>query len=216
MRTMNRLDQPFRGATLQEQFNHMFGNGLRHNGEESNLTPWAPAVGRPARRQSPGPRHPRREQHPHHSRRTQVRQQGARRQLSAHRARLWLLQPQLLAGQLRQIGVDPSRLPQWRADAKPAQARGSQAEADQGQRQWRNIAREASCTASTTAKVSSSRPRRPLKEPGRTRSKKGLATSPAPFLGQSDVLQRRVHLAMGQFDVGDRSKSKPARLKGKL
>src|SRR5260221_295019 len=44
MRTMNRLDQPFRGATLQEQFNHMFGNGLRHNGEESNLTPWAPAV----------------------------------------------------------------------------------------------------------------------------------------------------------------------------
>jgi Hsp20/alpha crystallin family len=41
---MNHLDQPFRGATLQEQFNHMFGNGLRHNGEESNLTPWAPAV----------------------------------------------------------------------------------------------------------------------------------------------------------------------------
>src|SRR5258706_5954907 len=44
MRTMNRLDQPFRGATLQEQFNHMFGNGLPRNGEESNLTPWAPAV----------------------------------------------------------------------------------------------------------------------------------------------------------------------------
>ena len=45
MRTMNRLDQPFRGATtLQEQFNHMFGNGLPRNAEESNLTPWAPAV----------------------------------------------------------------------------------------------------------------------------------------------------------------------------
>jgi HSP20 family protein len=45
MRTMNRLDQPFRGATtLQEQFNHMFGNGLSRNTEESNLTPWAPAV----------------------------------------------------------------------------------------------------------------------------------------------------------------------------
>ena len=45
MRTMNRLDQPFRGATtLQEQFNHMFGNGLQRNAEESNLTPWAPAV----------------------------------------------------------------------------------------------------------------------------------------------------------------------------
>src|SRR6476469_9641190 len=45
MRTMNRLEQPFRGATtLQEQFNHMFGNGLPRSGEESNLTPWAPAV----------------------------------------------------------------------------------------------------------------------------------------------------------------------------
>jgi len=45
MRTMNRLEQPFRGATtLQEQFNHMFGNGLPRTGEESNLTPWAPAV----------------------------------------------------------------------------------------------------------------------------------------------------------------------------
>jgi HSP20 family protein len=45
MRTMNRLDQHFRGATtLQEQFNHMFGNGLARGTEESNLTPWAPAV----------------------------------------------------------------------------------------------------------------------------------------------------------------------------
>ena len=45
MRTMNRLEQPFRGATtLQEQFNQMFGNGLPRTGEESNLTPWAPAV----------------------------------------------------------------------------------------------------------------------------------------------------------------------------
>src|SRR6202140_1263727 len=45
MRTMNRLDQPFRGAsTLQEQINHLFGNGLAHGTEESNLTPWAPAV----------------------------------------------------------------------------------------------------------------------------------------------------------------------------
>jgi HSP20 family protein len=45
MRTMNRLDQPFRGAsTLQEQINHLFGSGLAHGTEESNLTPWAPAV----------------------------------------------------------------------------------------------------------------------------------------------------------------------------
>src|SRR6202521_3317896 len=45
MRTMNRWEQPFRGATtLQEQINHLFGNGLGHTGQESNLTPWAPAV----------------------------------------------------------------------------------------------------------------------------------------------------------------------------
>src|SRR5258708_26559284 len=44
MRPMNRLDQPFRGGTLQQQVNHMCGNGLPRNGEESNLTPWAPAV----------------------------------------------------------------------------------------------------------------------------------------------------------------------------
>ena len=45
MRTMNRLEQPFRGAsTLQEQINRIFGNGLGRTGEESNLTPWAPAV----------------------------------------------------------------------------------------------------------------------------------------------------------------------------
>ena len=44
MRTMNRLE-PFRGATaLQEQINRIFGDGLGRTGEESNLTPWAPAV----------------------------------------------------------------------------------------------------------------------------------------------------------------------------
>src|SRR3979411_2722938 len=45
MRTMNRFDQPVRGATtLQEQINHLFGNGLARAADESNLTPWAPAV----------------------------------------------------------------------------------------------------------------------------------------------------------------------------
>ena len=45
MRAMNRFEQPFRGAmNLQEQINHIFGEGVRHTGEESNLTPWAPAV----------------------------------------------------------------------------------------------------------------------------------------------------------------------------
>jgi HSP20 family protein len=45
MRSMNRFEQPFRGAaTLQEQINRILGEGARHPGEESNLTPWAPAV----------------------------------------------------------------------------------------------------------------------------------------------------------------------------
>src|SRR5438093_8879215 len=45
MRTMNRWEQPFRGATtLQEQINRVFGDVVGRAGEESNLTPWAPAV----------------------------------------------------------------------------------------------------------------------------------------------------------------------------
>ena len=45
MRTMNRFEQPFRGATtLQEQINRVFGDVVGRAGEESNLTPWAPAV----------------------------------------------------------------------------------------------------------------------------------------------------------------------------
>ena len=43
MRTMNRFEQPFRGATtLQEQINRVFGDMLGRAGEESNLTSWAP------------------------------------------------------------------------------------------------------------------------------------------------------------------------------
>jgi len=42
---MNRLELPFRGATtLQEQINRVFGDVVGRTGEESNLTPWAPAV----------------------------------------------------------------------------------------------------------------------------------------------------------------------------
>src|ERR1700747_819125 len=45
MRTMNRLEQPFGGASsLQEQINRIFGDGLGRTREESNLTPWAPPV----------------------------------------------------------------------------------------------------------------------------------------------------------------------------
>jgi HSP20 family protein len=42
---MSRWDQPFRGATtLQEQINRVIGDLVGRTGEESNLTPWAPAV----------------------------------------------------------------------------------------------------------------------------------------------------------------------------
>ena len=45
MRTMNRWDQPLRGATtLQEQINRVFGDMVGRASEESNLTPWAPPV----------------------------------------------------------------------------------------------------------------------------------------------------------------------------
>jgi HSP20 family protein len=44
MRIMNRWE-PSRGATtLQEQINRVFGDMLERTSEESNLTPWAPAV----------------------------------------------------------------------------------------------------------------------------------------------------------------------------
>src|SRR5947209_11338918 len=44
MRTLNSWE-PSRGTTtLQEQFNRVFGDMLERAGDESNLTPWAPAV----------------------------------------------------------------------------------------------------------------------------------------------------------------------------
>jgi HSP20 family protein len=45
MTTMNRFEQPFRGASaLLEQINRAFGDMGGRTGGESNLTPWAPAV----------------------------------------------------------------------------------------------------------------------------------------------------------------------------
>jgi len=45
MRTMNPLELPFRGVTtLQDQVNRVIGGLVGRTGEESNLTPWAPAV----------------------------------------------------------------------------------------------------------------------------------------------------------------------------
>src|ERR1700732_3541052 len=44
MRGMDRWEQPLRGATtLQDQINRMFSEGVGHAGQESTLTPWAPA-----------------------------------------------------------------------------------------------------------------------------------------------------------------------------
>ena len=44
MRTMNRWELSRGSTTLQEQLNRVFGNVLERAGDESNLTPWAPAV----------------------------------------------------------------------------------------------------------------------------------------------------------------------------
>ena len=45
MRAINRWEPSSRGATtLQEQLNRVFGDMLERAGDESNLTPWAPAV----------------------------------------------------------------------------------------------------------------------------------------------------------------------------
>jgi HSP20 family protein len=44
MRTMNRWELSRGSTTLQEQLNSVFSNVLERAGDESNLTPWAPAV----------------------------------------------------------------------------------------------------------------------------------------------------------------------------
>lgn len=44
MRTINNWELSRRGTSLQEQINRVFADVLERGGEESNLTPWAPAV----------------------------------------------------------------------------------------------------------------------------------------------------------------------------
>ena len=44
MRIMNRTETSRGATTLQEQFNRAFGDMLDRGGDDSNLTPWAPAV----------------------------------------------------------------------------------------------------------------------------------------------------------------------------
>jgi HSP20 family protein len=44
MKSLNRFE-PFRGvATLQEQINRLFNDGIERTGEDSSLTTWTPAV----------------------------------------------------------------------------------------------------------------------------------------------------------------------------
>jgi len=43
MRTLSRFE-PFRGVTLPDQINRLFGEAFERQGEESSLTSWAPAV----------------------------------------------------------------------------------------------------------------------------------------------------------------------------
>ena len=44
LRTLNRWEASRGNTTLQEQVNRVFGDLLERAGDESNLTPWAPAV----------------------------------------------------------------------------------------------------------------------------------------------------------------------------
>ena len=44
LRTLNRWETSRGNTTLQEQVNRVFGDLLERAGDESNLTPWAPAV----------------------------------------------------------------------------------------------------------------------------------------------------------------------------
>ncbi len=164
MRTMNRLEQPFRGAsTLQEQINRVFGEMVGRTGEESNLTPWAPAVDiyeteneLVVKADLPD-----------------VNPQDL--DIRVENNILTIRGPQLLAGQLRKLRRHQGRLSRWRADAKHPEDRGSKAEADQGQ--CGNTSRE---SKRTSTKNSGGRPRRSLKE---TRTEhevaRGLATSSA-------------------------------------
>src|SRR6266550_135614 len=116
MKTMNRWEQPFRGATtLQEQINRVFGDVVGRTGEESNLTPWAP----------------------------EVDIYETENELVV-KADLPDVNPQdldirvesnilTIRGERNEVGGHQGRLSEWRADAQHTEARGSEAQADQGE-----------------------------------------------------------------------------------
>ena len=120
----------FRGATtLQDQMNRLFNDAFERTGEESNLTTWAPAVDineteheLVVKADLPGVDAKDLDIRVEnniltHSRRAQVREEGQRGKLSARGTRLWLVQPQLLAGEHRESGGHQGRLSERRADA---------------------------------------------------------------------------------------------------
>ena len=136
----------FRGqTTLQDQINRLFNDAFeRTTSQDSNLTTWAPAVDiheneheLVVKADLPGVE----------AKDLDIRVEnniltirGERRfekkvnedNYSARRARLWLVQPQLLAREHREPGRHQGRLPERCIDPQRSEARGSQAEADQG------------------------------------------------------------------------------------
>src|SRR5207302_2717622 len=105
---------------------------------------------------------------------------GERGKLSARRTRVWPVQPEPLTGELREIGCDQSRLSEWRADAKHPEARGSKAQADQGECGNAGPG-DASRGNAGACHGRLGRTRGSLKRPGPKAKRQGLAMSPAPF-----------------------------------
>jgi HSP20 family protein len=115
MRGMNRWEQPSRGATtLQDQINRMFSEGVGRVCEESNLTPWAPAVDIYETESELVIKADLPDVNPQNLdirvEKNILTIRGERKfesnvmEDNARRTRLWLVQPELLVGQLRENG----------------------------------------------------------------------------------------------------------------
>ncbi len=118
MRTLTRWE-PFRGTTsLQDQVNRLFSDIFERKGEESSLTAWAPSVDIYETEHELVVKADLRE----------------RRELSSCGARLRLLRPKFHSCEYRELRSNQGRLPERCPHAKHSKARGSQAQADQGQR----------------------------------------------------------------------------------
>ncbi len=146
MRTMNRLEQPFRGAmTLQEQINRVFGDVMGRAGEESNLTPWAPAVDIYETEHELVVKADLPDMNPQdldirvenniltiRGERKFENKVSEDNYLRVERAYGSFSRSFSLANSVK-FGGNQSRLSEWRANAKHPEERGSKAEADQGE-----------------------------------------------------------------------------------